>query len=199
MEDPAGARMELAFDRLIGGIRPVQMFDGPSALILRQRADRLGVEQRSAHGVHHVGEHARVLAEPRHEGGTVEGHQARRAADAVRYRGVRVPHEHLGIVPYHVQIEVRQETDGIVAADGGDDAVDGRVGERRQQVLRPRPRVACQPCGLAQGVRGLGHGDPELLLELPLAGGVAMGNRARPSPGQRDRRYAAAAAAVVSA
>ena len=193
MEDPARARIEPAPYGLIRGVLPLQVFHRPSSFIRRQPAERPGVEQRPAHRIHQVGEHAPVLGEPRHEGGTVEGPQAGLAAHAVRDRGVRVPQEHLGVVPYHVQVEVRQQADRVAAANGGDDAVDPRVGEGRHQVIRPRPRVARQPLGLAQGVRGLGHHHAELLLELPLAGGVAVGKRARPAPGQRDRCHAAAA------
>jgi len=132
--------------------------------------------------------HAAILGKACHQAGAVERGDAGGIAGEVEARGIGKADEHLGVATDHLEVEIGDQPDGVVAADAGDDPRNIRIGEGRHQVLGPGLRVGPHPVGRRQRVRHLNQLDAEALFELALAGRIARGNGSGTTPGRTDRR-----------
>jgi hypothetical protein len=155
----------------------------------RQHARRLGGKERLAQAAFDVRQHTAVLGDSDHDARAVEAGQPGREAGEVRDRGIGEAHERLGVGAQHAQIGVGQGADRVLAADRGDDALDGGVGEGGHQILGPSLRIAGEPVGVAQGVGGRHDTDAEGALQLRHPGRVALWIHRRAAPRQADSGY----------
>jgi zinc-ribbon domain len=184
---PSLRRLQPAPPRLIGRHRPVQELGRPPRVVRLDSPDRVAAEERAADRVDHVREGASVLAEPRHHRRHVVGAHTCSEAGEVDCGRVGVAVQRLGVGADRLEVEVGEDADGVLAADGGDDPADRRVAKGRGQVVRAQVRPAGEQLGIGPRVRHLDQLHAERLLELALASLVAVGERARAAPRRRHR------------
>jgi hypothetical protein len=101
---------------------------------------------------------------------------------------VRIAHEDLRVRSKNTEIEVRQDANRIVAADGRDHGANRSIGKGLHEVIGPGSRIRRDPRGVTQGVARFNDAAVELLLELPLSRGIPIRIRPRSTPRQRHRR-----------
>ena len=80
----------------------------------------------------------------------------------------------------------------VFAPDGGDDAVNGRVGPGGVEVVGPRLRVAPDPLGIGPHMGHLDHLEAEALAEFAHAHVITVGDAAWPAPRRGDSGHPAA-------
>ena len=129
-------------------------------------ADGVGREQGPAHRVGGVAVHAGILGKPRHDRGAVKAGETGRETGEVEARRVRKAEEDLRIGRDDSEVEMRDQPNGIVATDAGDDAGNRRIGKRRHEVGGPRLGMCGNELGGGARVRHLDDGDAESLFEL---------------------------------
>jgi hypothetical protein len=87
--------------------------------------------------------------------------------------GVGKAGKNLGVVPQDVKVDVGQQADGVVPADGAEDCFDLRVAKGVHQILGPGLRVAVQVVLALQGV-GHGHNLKAVVPLQPLTGQMVL-------------------------
>ena len=187
LQDPrTGRGPQRAAAVLVVRIGPGQMLDGPPLRIPRDLSDGRRLEDGLTQRGFGIGMHAAVFRKARHDRGAVERAEASLEAAEMQHGRIGIAEKHLRIPGDHVQVDMRDQADRIVAADAGDDPLDRGIGESRVDVVGPRCGITAEPSGVAER---MGHRDglePEGLGEVSPAGLVAMRKDGRPAPARRD-------------
>ena len=100
---------------------------------------------------------------------------------------IRRTGQDLRVCADHIEIEVWQDTNRIVATDGRDDGGDRIIRERLHEVVRSGLWVRRDPARVAQRVSRFNDAATELILKLLLARGIAMRNGTGTTPGMGHR------------
>jgi hypothetical protein len=129
-------------------------------------ADVVG-EQRPLDVLGGVVEDAARGREVGHHGAAVEGDDARLPQQAVQVGVVARPEEARGMLAQDLPVDVFQDADLVVPADGGEDGPDVGVAEDVLDVGRPCCGVLGQPVVRFAGGRELDWFEAELLAERP--------------------------------
>jgi hypothetical protein len=115
----------------------------------------------------------------------------------MRHGGVGITQEHLRIGSDHIDVDVRKQTNRVIAADGGDHASHRRIREGFHQIVGTCPRISGEPRRVLERVWHLDDLQAERLCELLFACCIAMRERARSAPRERDGGNGVAASKLL--
>ena len=143
-------------------VGPVQPLIGPFRR--GPQLKRFGPEQRITHTFLDVRMDAAVLGKCGQQARAIKRHDTRDPIGEVLHGRVGEAHENFGMVADHVEVEVGDHPDRVIAANAGQDARDGTLGEGPMQVIGPRLWISPQERVVSAGVGRVDNVNVEGLL-----------------------------------